>query len=37
MNQYVKSYAIFLAMMVATKVVVAPILKNMNVPYLSDL
>lgn len=36
MEQHLKSYAWFLAFMVATKVVVAPIAKNLNIPLVSD-
>lgn len=37
MNQYVKSYITFFAFMVVTKVVVAPIVKSLNIPLLSDI
>jgi hypothetical protein len=37
MNAYVKSYATFVAFLLVTKIVVAPLAKSMNVPYLSDL
>lgn len=37
MNGYVKSYITFFAFLAVTKIVVAPVLKSMKVPYLSDL
>jgi len=32
-----KSYAWFLAFAVATKVIVAPLAKSMNIPFISQL
>lgn len=37
MQSHVKAYAWFLAFMVVTKVVVAPVAKQMNIPFVSDL
>lgn len=37
MNQYLKSYAIFVAFMVATKLIVKPVAAQLKVPFLSDL
>lgn len=37
MNHYVKSYLTFLAFMAVTKIVVAPVVKSMNVPLLGDI
>lgn len=37
MKTYLKSYAVFLAMLAVTKLVIVPQAKAMKVPYLSDL
>lgn len=37
MNAYVKNYAMFLAFLAVTKIVVAPIAKQMNIPVLSSV
>lgn len=37
MNAHIKSYLWFLAFAVATKVVVAPMAKQIGIPYVSDL
>ena len=37
MNQHVKSYIWFVGFLALTKIVVAPIAKNMNIPLLSDI
>lgn len=37
MNSYLKSYLTFFAFMAITKIVVAPVLKSVNIPLLSDI
>lgn len=37
MNAHLKAYAYFLLFAIATKVVVAPLGKSMNIPYVKDL
>lgn len=37
MNAHIKSYAIFLAFTLVTAIVVRPIVKQMNIPILSDI
>jgi hypothetical protein len=37
MKAYAKSYLVFLAFMVATKAVVAPLASKFNVPLIQDL
>lgn len=36
-NPYVKSYITFIAFLAVTKIVVAPIVQNLNVPLLKDV
>lgn len=36
-NPYVKSYVTFIAFLAVTKIVVAPIVQNLNVPLLKDV
>lgn len=36
MNEHLKSYAWFLGFIVITKIVVAPVARQMNIPVLSD-
>lgn len=37
MNAYIKQYAVFVAFLAVTKIVVAPIAKQMNIPVLSSV
>ena len=37
MNSYLKSYGLFLAFAIATHVVVAPLAKQMGIPFVQDL
>lgn len=37
MNGYAKSYLTFFAFLAITKIVVAPLLKSVNVPLISDI
>lgn len=37
MNSYVKSYGLFLAFAIVTHVVIAPLAKQVGVPFVSDL
>jgi|GEM_PF-3154527 len=37
MNAHVKSYLIFVAYMAVTKIVVAPVVKQLNIPVISDV
>lgn len=37
METKLKSYAWFLAFAVATKIVVAPLARSMNIPFVKDL
>ncbi len=37
MNAYLKQYAVFLAFMAVTKIVVAPIAKQVNIPVISTI
>jgi hypothetical protein len=37
MNSHIKSYLWFLGFMVVTKAVVAPIAKQVGIPYVQDL
>ncbi len=37
MNGYLKSYAMFVAFLLVTKIVVAPAAKSFGLPYLGDL
>ena len=37
MNAHIKSYLWFLGFMVATKVIVAPVAKQVGIPYIGDL
>lgn len=37
MESKIKSYAWFLAFAVATKIVVAPLARSMNIPFVKDL
>lgn len=37
MNEHVKSYIWFVAFLAVTKIVVAPIAKNLNIPLVSDI
>lgn len=37
MNAHLKSYAWFVGFLLVTKIIVAPIATNLNVPYLKDL
>ncbi len=36
-NPYVKSYLTFVVFLAVTKIVVAPIVQNLNVPLLKDV
>lgn len=37
MNSHIKSYLLFLAFALVTKVVVKPIAANLNIPLLKDI
>jgi len=37
MNAHVKSYLIFIAYMAVTKIVVAPVAKQLNIPVVSTI
>lgn len=37
MHGYLKSYGIFVVFMAVTKLVVAPVVKQLNVPIVSDI
>lgn len=37
MTSHLKSYAWFVGFLLVTKVIVAPVAKQMNIPYLGDL
>jgi hypothetical protein len=37
MNAHLKSYAFFIGFMILTKLVVAPVAKQLNIPVVSDL
>lgn len=37
MKAHIQAYGMFLAFVLVTKVLVAPMAKNMNIPYLKDL
>lgn len=37
MNAYVKSYLTFIGFTLVTAIVVRPVAKQMNIPFLSDL
>ena len=37
MNAHIKSYLWFIGFLAVTKIVVAPIAKNLNIPLVSDI
>jgi len=37
MNAYLKQYAVFIAFLAVTKIVVAPIAKQMNIPVIGTV
>lgn len=37
MNQYVKSYLVFVGFTLVSAIIVRPLAKQMNIPFLSDI